>query len=153
VVGGAVQLAPGESFSVDVVADLSEAIVGFGFDAGFDTALLARTALSIGPAWVAVNAADGDGLAGLSPLPGQQGSDVLLATLGFDALAPGLAEIVLGVTSGDNAEGFARVQLGLFDSFVLPDALAVEIVPEPASAALFALGLAALAARRRRRRG
>ena len=150
---GRVIVGVGQSFQVDVLGDLSEPIVGWGLDANTDASKLLLSDVSVGSAWLPVGSADGDGLAGLAGLPGVSGNAVLIATLTFEGLTAGLTDLLLGVTPGDNSEGFALVQPGSFDNVVFPPALGVTVVPEPASAGLLALGLLALTAAARRSSG
>ncbi len=150
VVEGEVQVAVGGSFVVDVLGDLSEPIVGFGFDVDHDTSLLLQEETEIGPDWFAVASADGDGLAGAAFLPGVSGPDVLLATITFTGLETGLTALSLGITEGDPTEGFALVTPGEFDLVEFGEDLPVRVIPEPATAVLLLLGLVATATRRRR---
>jgi hypothetical protein len=145
---GELVLAVGESVDLRVLGDLSQPIVGFGFDLAFDGARLRRESGAAGPAGIPGAAGDGDGLAGLATLPGVSGNGVLLATLRFRGLAPGLGSLALGITPGDPTEGFALSEIGAFDSVSFPAALPVRVVPEPASALLLAAGLLACARRR-----
>src|SRR5437660_1433782 len=77
----------GDSFTVNLVADIPNPVVGWGLDVGFDSSVLSLESVELGPAWFAASAADGDNLAGLafpSPVSGQ---GKLLATLHFKAKA------------------------------------------------------------------
>ena len=136
-------------YYVDIVADIptADAIIGWGLD--LDVALPAVadwTFVSVGPDWTGVPAPDGDDLAGLA-FPGSvSGPAVVLATVEFTGLAPGVTAIWPGVTPGDLTEGF--VKLG--GAFV-PATFAggtVEVIPEPATLTL--LALAGLVVLRRR---
>jgi len=138
----------GSTFEVQIVADLSDPIVGWGLDLGFDASLLSTVgAPVIGPAWAGVFAPDGDGLSGLTPSVGISGNDILLATLTFTADALGASALIASVTPGALTEGFALDPTG-FDSLAFTNGL-IEVVPEPSTALLVSLGLLATATRRR----
>jgi hypothetical protein len=149
----------GTSFDIELRASLSQPTLGWGLDLGFDPALVQRSgAPTIASPWTSVAAADGDGLAGIYFPPaggvGLSGADVLLAVVRFQAQALGVTQLTLSATISDLGEGFALDPDG-FDPSVVFQGAQVTIVPEPHTAALVALGLlglAVLAAQRRRAR-
>src|SRR4029077_2824355 len=78
-------VAAGNSFAVQLVADIPSPVVGWGLDLSYDTSLLSLESIEMGPLWFTASAADGDGLAGLafpSPISGQS---TLLPVLHFKA--------------------------------------------------------------------
>jgi len=142
------EVSVGEIFSIQLRAEASQPILGFGLDLGFDGAVLAIDAPpAIGPLWDPLVAPDGDGLAGLVFPAGLTG-DLLLATLSFEALAPGTTDIVASFTAGDLTEGFPLDPSG-FDADVSFVGAPIQVVPEPAAGLLVAAGLLGLAGYRR----
>ena len=143
----------GSTLDVTVMANLSDPIVGFGFDLVFDDTLLSTDGPPvIGLDWVAVPAVDGDGLAGAAFPDGLTG-DVLLAVITLQANAVGMSEVAFETTPGDLTEGFAFDPLfsSGFDTIAPVSSLFIQIVPEPASGLLVVLGLIGLAIRSRPR--
>ena len=138
----------GTQFDVELRATLGDPVVGWGLDLGFDPAVVQRvTPTTIGSDWLAVSASDGDGLAGIS-LTGLTG-DRRLAVVRFQAIALGSTSFVLSDTMADLSEGFALDPSGF--ASVQYQSATVQVVPEPGTALLVALGVAGLAARRRSR--
>ncbi len=138
----------GESFTVQLIADLDEPVVGWGLDLSvLGPANLDPGPPAIGPLWTPLAAPDADGLAGQAfPTP-ISGTGVLLATLSFTATGPGSIAFQAEISDGDLSEGFALHPIGFAEDPVLEGAT-VTVLPEPA--ALLLLGLGALALGRRR---
>ncbi len=131
----------GDVFTIDIVADMTNDIVGWGLDLTVTAPAVADRTLTepvIGPNWDAAFAPDGDGLAGLAFPAGVSGTGILLATVEFQALALGTTNLVLSVTPGDLTEGFALFPSG-FDDYQFSLGT-INVVPEPAALALLALG-------------
>jgi hypothetical protein len=148
-VPSAAAVAAGDTLTVELRAATDQPLFGFGLDLLFDAGVLAPTAAPVIAApWDALNAPDGDGLAGVVFPSGISGPDLLLATLTLLALAPGATTILPAVTGGDLTEGFPLDPSG-FASDVSFVGAEVQVVPEPSSAALFGFALAALAIARR----
>ena len=138
----------GDTFHVDLVADLDEPILAFGLDLDFDTEVLGLSAPpGIGPAWLPVDAPDGDGLAGAAFPDGLTGDGVLLARLHFTALAPGSSQLTPSFSAGDLTEGFFLDPTGMAPVDSLAARIDVAPLPEPGTALLLGLGLAALSRR------
>ncbi|HRX86068.1 MAG TPA: hypothetical protein P5572_13695, partial [Phycisphaerae bacterium] len=99
----------GDVFSVDVVADIAPAVLGWGLDVTIDApALLQPVGMpAVGPAWIAAPASDGDGLAALAFPSAVSGGSVVLATLQFVATGLGQVSLAASASAGDLAEGFA----------------------------------------------
>jgi hypothetical protein len=144
----------GDDFTVDLIATFTApagtaGLLGFGLDLTFDSAVITLSGPPvIGPAFTGFTGPDGDGLGGIASDAIGSG-EILLATLGFHAEAAGFSALVLGITAGDLSEGFPLDPTG-FDSVQLVNG-GVTVVPEPASATLLGVALAALALSRRRR--
>lgn len=136
------------NFSIDVLADINQPVVGWGLDVTLGTpGVISQTANpDIGPAWIPVNAPDGDHLAGIAFPNGVSGTNILLATLHFHADSDGETDLLLGITPGDQTEGFALDPNG-FGTLLFENGHVS--VPEPASLMLCLVG-AALGRRRRR---
>lgn len=136
----------GEAFTIDILADVGDPLVGWGLDLSFDPSILALVGPpAIGPRWVPAFAPDGDGLAALAFPDSVSGVDVVLATLTFSAAALGETDLLLSTTPGDLTEGFALDPTG----FAVPSfqSAHVAVVPEPATGllaviTLFTVGLA-----------
>ena len=138
----------GSTFDVQILADFTDPILGFGLDLDFDAALISSLSPpTIGPSWFGAFAPDGDGLAGLAGGGGVIGDDVLLATLSFSADSVGLALLDLSITLDDLTEGFALIPTG-FDGVQLTGAQ-VQVAPEPTTSLLLGFGLLILSQRRR----
>jgi hypothetical protein len=126
----------GSLFSVAIWADMSNPVLGWGLDVGYDHSVLTMIGTPvIGPLWAAGLAPDGDGLAGLTFPTGVQGNGLLLATLNFSVAAAGQTDLTLSVTPGDLNEGFALDPTGFANATF--QAAHVEVLPEPATAVLF----------------
>jgi len=145
----------GDVFTIDIVADADEPIIGWGLDIDIEFPAF----VSIGgpvsipnPPWVPANAPDGDGLAALaSPFAPTNGSvignDILLATLTLSADAVGITDINALSTPGDLSEGFPRDGTGFAETTFLP--ATIEVVPEPAAGLLLVVGGLMMLRRRR----
>jgi len=141
---------PGTIFSMAIVADIPQPLVGWGLDLTIQNPAVVsvHAAPSIGPLWVSAYAPDGDGLAGLAFPSSVSGIGVVLATLSLSADAVGETDLWISVTPGDLTEGFALDPTG-FDTFTVQPGHVK--VPDPSTIAL--LGLAALGVALRRGRG
>ncbi len=146
----AIQVAPGASFTIDLLADFSHPVTAWGLDANFDPAHLAASdPAMVGPAWLSAFAPDGDGLLGVAFPDSVGGDSVVLATLSFTALLPGETSLGASTTPGDLNEGFALDPLG-FDTFTVQPA-SITVLPEPtALVGLMVVGAGGLALRRGR---
>lgn len=135
-------------FTVEIRADLDEPVLGFGLDVAFDVSLIGPTqAPTIGPAWLPAFAPDGDGLAGVGPVAGAVGADVLLATLHLQAIGLGTTPLTAAFTAADPTEGFPLVGGGFAEAVFLPAEVEVQLVPEPNTGLLLALGVVLLGLR------
>lgn len=132
--------------NVEIRADFTEPIVGWGLDLNVDDPGVADLdSFTIGGLWdPALSTIDGDLLGGTSLDGVDPGTNILLATLTFEAFGNGLTPISLS-TDGDEDEGFAIDPTGL-DSIVFAEG--TIRVPEPAALTLLAIG-AVVALRRR----
>jgi hypothetical protein len=139
--------AVGQTTTVDIVADADAPIVAWGFDLAVFNAAIANPigGLVYGPGWFQVGTVDGDDLAGTAFPVGQTGNGIVLATLTFIGNQLGATPIELSYTPSDETEGVGYELGGLADVVFTPGA--VQVLPEPASLALLALG--ALVLRRR----
>ena len=140
--------------TVDLVADipLADAIIGWGLDLSLGGDLnVSNINVAIAPAFDAVAALDGDGLAGLVNFMNVpvSGSGVVLATVTFSLDALGTTSLTLSDNSpGDVTEGFARDDSPPDFAIVSYTGGSIEVVPEPASLALLLLGGVAVLRRR-----
>lgn len=139
----------GDIFTVDIVADIGVPILGWGLDLLIESAGIVSldSPPAIGPDWLSVFAADGDGLAGLAFPDPVVGNDIVLGSLTFAADAIGQADLSLATTAGDLTEGFALDSEGFAE--LLFESGNVTVVPEPATLALCLLGGLGLMRRRR----
>ncbi len=137
----------GDTVHIDLVADFPEPVLGWGLDLDNSNTFVAALASlpTISAPWTAAFTADGDGLGAVAfPTP-VSGSGVVLAELTFHAAEVGISQLSMHATSGDFTEGFARYPSG-FLQFTSEVGI-IEVIPEPATAILIALGLASLTRR------
>lgn len=138
----------GSSAPVQIVADISEPIVGWGLDLTVTNPVVSLSGDPVlGPLWAAGSTPDGDGLAGLAFPNSISGTGILLATLNFEGVSVGETDLLLSITPGDLTEGCPLDPSGFAEITFQPGHITV---PEPATLAM--LTIAGVAAMRRRRR-
>lgn len=131
--------------TVDITADIpmEDAIVGWGMDLDLLGTSVSIANIAIGPLFdAAISNPDGDGLAALVPLGSLYGTDLLLATVTFNLNHLGSTGLVPNDDNPpDLTEGFALnpPPAGAFAT-VIYCCGAINVVPEPASLVLLALG-------------
>jgi hypothetical protein len=141
----------GSTTAVDIRADFTQSIIGWGLDVQLGQPGIAElVGISFGSFWDGGVSIDGDGLSAISdpmqyPLGIGPGSDILLATLTFEGLAVGVTPVTLSI-SGEEDEGFLLGDLSGYDTVTF--AAGTITVPEPAGVALALLGGLALLRRR-----
>ncbi len=134
-------VALGAEFTVDVLADADELLLGFGFAMDFNDWVVDIVDVSVPAPWFEVYSPQGD-VAALGPPAGVSGTGILLATFTFEALALGTSEFFLDVLPDDPTEGFS-LKSGGFDTW--SDTPLEVTVPEPDFAALWLLGFLGIA--------
>ena len=120
----------GATFTIDLVADISEPVVGWGLDVTFNPMILTLNSIETGMAWFPAPSFDGDNLAGFAFPLAVAGHSTLLATLNFTALAQGRSDLAALYTPDDLAEGFPLDTGGFADVQFINGSVLVS-VPEP----------------------
>jgi hypothetical protein len=145
------QVAVNAVFTMNIVADFSAPVAGWGLDMTVALPAIASQmgAPTLGNTWTAVFTPDGDNLGGLIFPNGAVGNGIVLATIQFKANAIGQTSVNTSVTVGDATEGFALDPSG-FDAVTFQPGT-ITVVPEPLSGCLFFAGLLALPRRHRQR--
>ena len=139
----------GEVFTIDILADIGDPLVGWGVDLSFDPSILSPIGPpAIGPSWLPASAPDGDGLAGLAFPDSVSGAGVLLASVTFSGVTLGETDLMLSTTPGDLTEGFALDPTGFAQPIF--ESARVYVVPEPATGLLCAIVLSIIGLGRRR---
>ncbi|MDJ0787394.1 MAG: PQQ-binding-like beta-propeller repeat protein [Myxococcota bacterium] len=147
--GSEILIDPGEDVGITIRGSIGpEALIGFGLDLLFDPILLSAAPATVGPDWIQVAAADGDGLAGLATPPGVSGADVVFARIVLSGVERGRSTLALAVSPDDPTEGFALLGVGAFDLVDFGSPLTLR-VPEPGGVGLLLGALALVAAARR----
>lgn len=141
----------GDTFTVDLVADIDLPVVGWGLDVTAETRGVIAPANPplIGPLWIPAYCPDGDGLAGLAFPESVAGPGILLATLTYHADDLGTTDLLATITLDDPWEGFALDPTGF--ATITFEPAEVVVFPEPATAALLVTAGALMVARRRLR--
>ncbi|CAG0983593.1 hypothetical protein PLCT2_02055 [Planctomycetaceae bacterium] len=141
----------GNTFTVDIMAHIpsDEPVLSWGLDLSFDDTILALIgAPVIGPQWTAgpdpvVTGGMVDGLTGFAFPDPVTGDDILLATLSFKALAPGMSALMAGYDDPDFEGFWPEDGEPYLVQFVQGSSVTVmEAIPEPSSLLLMAAGLA-----------
>lgn len=139
----------GDVFTMDIVADIDEPVLGWGLDLTIDNPSIVSTVglPVIDSAWFAAPFnPDGDGLAALA-FPDSIVGTNLLATVTFSADMLGETDLFLSADVADLTEGFPLDNEGFGSlTFQLGH---VSVVPVPAAVMLGIVGLAMIAATRR----
>ena len=132
-------------FTVYLVADIPDPVLGWGLDLNFDPGLLVLKSLTLGPLWFPADAADGDGLVGLAFPDPVSGSETLLASLVFSMVRSGTASLAASYDAADLTEGFALFSGGFAEVTFEEGTVAATTIPEPTSALLSLAGLVVIA--------
>ena len=138
----------GDFFTVNLVADFTLPVVGWGLDVSAVTRGVVSPSgpPTLGPSWIPAYCPDGDGLSALAFPQSIVGTDVLLATLTYHADALGTADLLASMTPGDGTEGFALDPTGF--ALVEFQPAQVTVVPEPAGVLILASGIVLIWRRR-----
>ena len=139
-------VAVGETVTMEIWADFSIPVTGWGLDA-FPalSEFAAITDVAIGSAWSGSDTLDGDGLAGLS-FPNGNNGVTLLTSITIEGLLEGYTPLTLDYSPAED-EGFLT-ESGTLDQNVSFSPTAIQVVPEPASVSLMLLSVLLLHHRR-----
>jgi len=143
----------GDSFSIDILANITNPILGFGLDLTFsDNSILTFDGYSVGTGFFQTPPdLDPEIDLGALAMPSSiSGAGVLLACLDFTAAACGDTDLLLSATFGDFTEGFPLDPFG-FDTWTYDSGnISVSVVPEPSTLLLALFGLIGLVAVRKK---
>ncbi len=135
----------GQSVVVQVLADLSEPVIGFGFDFVFDPTLLRLDSVTIPQPFVSlVGSRQSGGVLAMAYPNNAQGTASLLASARFTTLSPGLAVVGIVADPGDKTQGFPELQVGEYSTVTVRTAGIRIVVPEPSTVLFLAVGILAM---------
>lgn len=139
----------GENFTIDLMADIPQPVLGWGLDIQHGPELDYLGIFTYGSSWTPLSSRDSDRLAGLAPLNLVSGTEILLATLNFKWLGGNTsAEIFPQYTKGDLAEGFWLENFAFAE--VELQSTTINPVPEPSTLLLLGIGIGSFAGMRKK---
>jgi hypothetical protein len=151
----------GDTLTVDLLATTQvpgDAFAGWGLDLNYDTSLLSLDSFSIGSSFTALTSSDGDDFAGsyldiFDPFAAISGTNIVLASFTFTAIAIGNTNLLTGSTLTDLGEGFVS---GFFQEVSFANASTnisitdASAVSAPSTIGLFAVAVLGIAGFRRK---